>query len=293
MLNSQLDTFIKVAEARSFNKASELLFVTPPAVIKQINTLESELDVKLFERTRRGLILTPAGHSFYRDAVYMTGYIRDAVERARSSSGKKVIRVGISPLTPVFPLLKIWPFISERLPSVQFTMVPFENTPENTREILQYLGDRIDIVPASFDKELLSVRRCKGTELIKIPLQFAVSAQNPLAHVKKITLDQLSGENLFLIHSGLSTAFDDARTFLKQKYPQINIVDFDFFDINIFNRCAHNEGILVSLGQWNAVHPSVRIVPADWDFSISYGFLHSTNPPPVVKDFLNLAVQAV
>lgn len=293
MLNSQLDTFIKVAKARSFNKASELLFVTPPAVIKQINSLESELDVKLFERTRQGLILTPAGRSFYRDAVYMTGYIRDAVERARTSSGQKVIRVGMSPLNPVSPVLEFLSQISQKMPSVQFTMVPFENTPENAREILQYLGERIDIIPAIFDKEILSVRHCAGTELMKLPLQLAVSIQNPLSLQKKITLDKLSGENLFLIHRGWSCSYDAVRTFLKQKYPQINIVDFDFFDINIFNRCAHNEGLLVSLGYWKAMHPLIRIVPAEWNFSIPYGFLHSTNPSPLVKDFLHFALQVV
>lgn len=37
MYNPQLDTFIKVADAGSFNKAAEDSFITPAAVIKQIN----------------------------------------------------------------------------------------------------------------------------------------------------------------------------------------------------------------------------------------------------------------
>lgn len=63
MYNPQLDTFIKVADAGSFNKAAEDSFITPTAVIKQINLLERSLDVKLFERTHRGLKLTKAGQS--------------------------------------------------------------------------------------------------------------------------------------------------------------------------------------------------------------------------------------
>lgn len=63
MYNPQLETFIVVAEVGSFNKAAEKLFISPPAVIKQINALERDLDVQLFRRTHRGLILTAAGHS--------------------------------------------------------------------------------------------------------------------------------------------------------------------------------------------------------------------------------------
>ena len=58
MYNPQLDTFIRVADAGSFNKAAEELYITPTAIIKQINLLEASLDVKLFERTHRGLHLT-------------------------------------------------------------------------------------------------------------------------------------------------------------------------------------------------------------------------------------------
>ena len=45
MYNPQLETFLRVADAGSFNKAAEDLFITPPAVIKQITSLESSLDL--------------------------------------------------------------------------------------------------------------------------------------------------------------------------------------------------------------------------------------------------------
>ena len=58
MYNPQLETFIRVADAGSFNKAAEESFITPTAVIKQINLLEDSLGCKLFDRTYRGLHLT-------------------------------------------------------------------------------------------------------------------------------------------------------------------------------------------------------------------------------------------
>ena len=71
MYNPQLETFLCVAECGSFNKAAEKLFISPPAVIKQINLLEENLDLQLFVRTHRGLQLTEAGKSLAQDAKYI------------------------------------------------------------------------------------------------------------------------------------------------------------------------------------------------------------------------------
>ena len=74
MYNPQLDTFICVVEAGSFSKAADKLYISPPAVIKQINSLENNLGVQLFARTHRGLVVTAAGESLYQDAKYMVNY---------------------------------------------------------------------------------------------------------------------------------------------------------------------------------------------------------------------------
>ncbi len=74
-----------VADAGSFKKAAELAYIAPTAVIKQINLMEADLDLKLFERTHRGLTLTKAGKSLYNDAKYMIQYSRDSLVRARNA----------------------------------------------------------------------------------------------------------------------------------------------------------------------------------------------------------------
>ena len=53
MYNPQIDTFICVADAGSFNKAAEESYITPTAAIKQINLLEESVGIKLFEQTHR------------------------------------------------------------------------------------------------------------------------------------------------------------------------------------------------------------------------------------------------
>ena len=85
MYNPQLETFLCVAEAGSFNKAAEKLYISPPAVIKQINLLEESLHVPLFIRTHRGLQLTEAGKSLYQDARYIIQHCKDSVTRAKNA----------------------------------------------------------------------------------------------------------------------------------------------------------------------------------------------------------------
>lgn len=97
MYNPQLDTFIIVADVESFNKASEVLFILPNAIMKQINLLESHLGFPLFKRTYKGLQLTPAGRSFYNDAKYIIQYSKDAILRAaQKSTLQQVLRIGVS-----------------------------------------------------------------------------------------------------------------------------------------------------------------------------------------------------
>ena len=105
MYNLQLETFIVVADLGSFNKAAEALYITPPAVTKQINLLEKDLGLKLFIRTHRGLALTEAGKSLYKDAKYIIQYCKESVERAKKAMQEKdnIIRIGTSPMTPAAP----------------------------------------------------------------------------------------------------------------------------------------------------------------------------------------------
>lgn len=294
MYNPQLETFLRVADAGSFNKAAEEAYITPTAVIKQINLLETSLDVKLFERTHRGLILTKAGKSLYQDAKYIIQYCKDSVTRAKNAmqEDNAVIRIGTSPMTPVQLLMQIWPQIQEQCPDLKFQIVPYENTPENAREILANLGKNIDVVGGIFDETMLDLRRCAGLELSREPFCCAVSIHHRLAAKDKLQIQDLYGENLLLIHRDWSHYVDQLRDDLWQNHPQIQIVDFDFYNTDIFNRCENSYDVLLAIPGWANVHPLLKVIPVEWDYSIPYGLLHSPHPSESVKRFL-LAAKSV
>ena len=82
MYNHQLDAFIRAADMGSFGKAAESMFISSPALIQQINLLESRCGFKLFNRTNHGVKLTPAGKSLYEDAKTIIRLSEDALKKA-------------------------------------------------------------------------------------------------------------------------------------------------------------------------------------------------------------------
>ncbi len=294
MYNPQLETFLCVAEAGSFNKAAERLYISPPAVIKQINLLEAELGLQLFVRTHRGLRLTEAGKSLVQDARYIIQYCKDSITRAQNAQQRSdgVIRIGTSIMTPAQVLVDIWPKLQADCPNIKFQLVPFDNTPENAREILANLGQNIDVVAGIFDETMLNLRQCAGLELSREPICCAVSVHHRLGQKDSLSLRDLYGEKLMLIHRGWSHYVDLLRDEIWKNHPQITIMDFDFYDVSAFNRCENDNCVLMAIDKWQYVHPLLKILPVDWGYTIPYGLLHSPNPSPVVTRFLQ-AVEKV
>ena len=291
MYNPQLETFLRVADAGSFNRAAEESFITPTAVIKQINLLEENLGVKLFDRSHRGLTLTKAGRSMYQDAKYIIQYCQDSVTRAKNAMQEDadVIRIGSSPMTPAQVLMPLWSKITTCCPDMKFQIIPFENTPENAREILGNLGKNIDVVGGIFDETMLDLRSCAGLELSRAPFCCAVSIHHHLATKDRLQLSDLYGENLLLMHRGWSHYVDQLRDELWQQHPEIRIVDFDFYSMDVFNRCENTNDVLLAIPSWANVHPLLKVIPVEWDHSIPFGLLHAPQPTPAVARFLDAA----
>ena len=295
MYNPQLDTFICVAEAGSFNRAAERLYISPPAVIKQINLLEGKLGLVLFERTHRGLNLTEAGRSLYQDAKYIVHYCRNSVTRAKNAArqAENVIRIGTSPMTPAQVLMELWPRVEEVSPGLKFQLVPFENTPENAREILGNLGRNIDVVPGIFDETMLSLRQCAGLELSRERICCAVSVHHRLAGREMLSVTDLYGEDFMLMRRGWSRYVHLLRADLLQHHPRVNIVDFDFYDLTAFNRCENSNCVLMAIENWRYVHPLLKVLPVDWNWTIPFGLLHSPEPSETVRRFLDAVNRVV
>jgi DNA-binding transcriptional LysR family regulator len=121
----QLNYFVAIAEAQSFTRAAERLWVAQPGLSTQIRRLESELGVELFERRPRGVDLTDAGELFLeraREAVAAAALARRTGDDLRAGL-VGTIRLGVVTGTG-------WPHLGELLrrfgrdrPDVELTVV--------------------------------------------------------------------------------------------------------------------------------------------------------------------------
>lgn len=287
MYNPQLTTFIAVVENGSFTKAAEALFITPPAVMKQINALEERLGVTLLSRTNHGLQPTEAGKSFLQDARYIIDYSDRAIEKAKAIDAKDKhgsIRIGTSIMTPAKFLLDAWTEIQKFAPRLKIELIPFENNPVNSVEILKNLGKHIDIVAGLYDDEFLAQRGCKAAHLYDKKLLFAIPRTHPLSAKSEIGISDLKGERVLLIRKHWNEYIDELRADLSAN--GVTVEDFDMFNLQAYNRAARENVPIVTVEGWEDVHPLLKIVPANWEYRIPFGILYSPTPTRQVTDFI-------
>lgn len=94
----QLTALVTVAEVGSVTKAAQLLHLVQPAVTRQIRTLEEEVGVPLFDRTRQGMTLTPAGEVLVeraRRALHELELARTEIRPADRGEVTGIVRVGL------------------------------------------------------------------------------------------------------------------------------------------------------------------------------------------------------
>ena len=203
-----------------------------------------------------------------------------------------VIRIGTSPMTPAAPVIQMWAKVRKDYPDIRLQMIPYMNSQESAREILKNLGTNIDIVGGIFDETMLKLRQCQGMEISRQRICCAVSLNHRLASKETLTFQDLYGENFLMMHRGWSNYVDELRDDIWKNHPQIRVVDFDIYSMEIFNRCENSNEILMAVENWKDAHPLLKIIPVEWKYTIPYGILYSTEPSELVKRFLKAVKKA-
>jgi LysR family transcriptional regulator, glycine cleavage system transcriptional activator len=90
-----LRTFVAAARLGGFTQASQSLNITQGAVSYQIRTLEEQLEIKLFVRDRRGLVLTSDGAQFLQSVLEALEIVDLAVSRLRTDRGRNALTVTV------------------------------------------------------------------------------------------------------------------------------------------------------------------------------------------------------
>lgn len=280
MYNSQLPVFVTVADCGSFTKAAEILYISPTAVMKQINSLENHLDLKLTQRTPTGIRLTPAGEVIYKDAKFLFEFSNRSIKNARQamSAADSTFTVGTSLLNPAKPFMDLWYRVNKDFPGYKLHLVPFDDDHKGILSEISRLGEKFDVLIGVCDSKIW-LNRCNMLPLGRYKKMCAVSRDHRLAEKSLLKITDLYEKRLMMVKQGDSDANDRIRHDLSKYHPQIQIEDTPhFYDMSVFNRCAETGNILLSLECWQDVHPGLVTIPVDWDYSIPYGLLYALNP---------------
>lgn len=187
----QLRYFVAVAEELHFTRAAARLNIGQPPLSIQIKAIEEELGVRLFERSRHRVALTPAGDVLLQGAYKIFAQFDDVILAAQRVSRGEIgtVRIGFSsdaPLAPVFRLGVREHRLS--LPQVRLDL----SSLTAVSQIEGLLTDRLDVgfMRSSpfrrLPREIATVRVLKDKLAVVLPLGHALGGQKRPLPIKAL-----------------------------------------------------------------------------------------------------------
>ncbi len=290
MFDEYLKTFICAAECGSFVKTSEMLFLSPNAVKKRINVLEENLGFILFDRTLKGIKLTPAGKSFYNDSKKLVQSYNDAAEKAKSISENKSdsVRIGIMDTFADEFMLANWFSADEEKYRTHSNMFFFGTSNENISNMFQSVGKDIDLCVDIYDEQAAKRFGLNAVKISEAKICCAVPLNHRLAQKSEISFDDLCGERIATLKSGRSIIWDNAISDLKNDYFGIGIFEIEKFNIKTFNRCENENRIMFVTENSKMVYPFCKSIPLSKTYLVPFGLYYSKNADKKTKQLIEI-----
>ena len=240
MINFRLKVFYSVAISLNFTKAAEDLFITQPAVTKNIKELETELDIRLFDRIKGKVYLTEAGS-------VLLGYVNKVKEfddklnydlsvLKNRQSGH--LRIGASTTIGQYVLPAILAQFKNHYPDIDISLYN-----ENTNKIEQVLADR--------EIELGMVEgKSKNSQLKYIP--FIRDEIVVVAHTSQVIsqTDEISSDELMRIPIVLREPGSGSLDIIIDKLEESGL---SLKDLNVVMHLGSTESIKSYLANSNTI----------------------------------------
>ena len=203
----QLQYAVAVAKYKSFTQAANAINISQPSLSLQINKLEEELGIKIFERTTRTVRLTPAGTDFIKHALRILSEVEQAKQTIQEhlSTNRGYIKVGLFPVISHYHLTTTISQFQKNYPGIKLDFIEYEC--EKLHSMI--LASEIDIAILS---ETRVDPRVQLVRLINDKLVLVTSNLHPLATRQSVLLTELANEKFIIPNqdSGLFNNFIQA-----------------------------------------------------------------------------------
>ena len=193
----QLRSFIAVARHNGFTAAARVLKVSQTTITSQIQALEDEHGVRLFERRGRRIELTQVGHELLQIAHQMVGLEDDAAMMLKDSADLRSGALKIGAVSP-FHVIEMIEAFNARYPEVYLSMA-LGNSEAVLQELVSY-GCDIGVLAHDTDDDRYALQHYASFPVIAF-----VRRDHRLAALKTIELADLAKEKLLMRERGSTT----------------------------------------------------------------------------------------
>ncbi len=200
----QFRYFIAVAEEMSFTRAADRLHMTQPPLSRQIQQIEEDVGLPLFERGARPLHLTEAGRIFYAQAKRLIEEAEEIVQLTRrlAQLAERIV-IGFVPSTLYGALPAVIRAFREAVPQIELSLIEMFTV----EQLGALKGGRIDI---GFGRLRFDDAQLTREVLLDEPLIAALPNEHPLAvDSAPLTLQALARETLIVYPSTPRPSYAD------------------------------------------------------------------------------------
>lgn len=193
----QLEAFIYVVQLKSIHKASKALYLSQPTITARIKSLERELNVELFTRQGKHLILNQNGKDFMPYAEQILQTFRQGKNQIRKKTNQNEIVFGANFITSNYFIPHALVTWKKENPNLSFKFV----SGSNEELIAKLLNHEIDF---AFTKQLTN-EKVEQQVVLDNSVQLVVYPEHPFTHGEHVTIKKLAEESLVFFECG---AFD-------------------------------------------------------------------------------------
>ncbi|RKG33674.1 cis,cis-muconate-binding transcription regulator CatM [Acinetobacter rongchengensis] len=279
--------FVTVVEEQSITKAAEKLCIAQPPLSRQIQKLEEELGILLFERGSRPVRTTEAGQFFYQHAVQILTHTAQATSMAkRISSVNKIVRIGYVSSLLYALLPQIIYLFRQNNPDIEVELIEC-----GTKDQIEALKQgKIDI---GFGRLRISDPAIKRILLREEKLKLAVHKNHYLTQYidQGIYLSQIINEPIFSYPASQKPNFS---TLIQSIFTELGLVPKDMIEVREIHLAlglvSSGEGICIipesasDIGMKNLVYIPILDVEAYSPISLSVRNMDQSNYIPSILD---------
>lgn len=193
----QAQYFLSVVETGSFSAAADDLYISQSSLSKQILALEKDLDVQLFDRSKRKISLTDAGKIFHKYALSFADVHRSMlVELADFRKTTPSLSIAAIPVIAQYGITSYMAQFKTTHPGISFNLEERE-----AATVLPALSqNKYDL---AFVRDYgMSTDQYSMLEVIRDKLIVAVSRNHRFAARETLSLSELSNENFIMFNKG-------------------------------------------------------------------------------------------